>query len=651
MKRACHAALVSVLLASGMVHGAAPAPADAIEEARLALRTRQFAQAVDLLQRQSRAGSGEADYLLGLANWSGFGTRVDRAAARAALERAAYHDHARAQFALAALLAEGSPAERAAAGSWVRRAAQAGYTPAIAVRDAGRSSPLADPRADKSLGVEARFEIASFAARSGDLDLLRAVDAASLNARRDAFGRTLLASAVLARATDAAQLLLQSGAAAETADEFGITPLMLAAGQPEERLTSLLLAAGARVATRDPAGRDALNYAATANQPAQVRRLLAAGAKLDGVDQLGNNATDAAQRSQSAAALAVLQEAGGRPTMPASLARGAGIDATRTGTLYAGWPPLLVAASRDDAADIRRRVAAGAAVDAANARGETGLLVAVDARALNAVRALLELGADPRLHAAGGANALERAVRSGNGELLGMLLERASLSRPEGAALLAVAVQRGDATAAKLLIAHGAPPDEPDATGMRPLARAARRGDIELIKLLADRGAAPAGTDTRGRSARWYAAGARAQAAVDLLLEMHVPVDAADRAGVTPLLLAIRAGDDAVVRRLIEAGAPVDAKGAGRDPPLRVAADLGDLRVLDALLARKPDVDAADGYGETALMSAARTGNEAVCAKLLAAGAKPGLRGRDRATAADIAEARGFGKLAKLLRG
>jgi ankyrin repeat protein len=641
--------LLWCVLGVGMAGAAAPPP-DAVEDARLALRTRQFSQAIALLQRQAQGGSVEADYLLGLAKWNGLGVPVDRAGARASLERAAGHDHARAQFALAALLAEGSPADRDAAAAWLKRAAAAGYTPAIAARDAGRL-PLADPRADKSLGLDARFAIANFAVRTNDVALLRAVDAAPLSARRDEFGRTLLANAVQAGSADAAQLLLGIGAAADATDEFGVTPLMLAARQPNEQITTMLLTAGAQVATRDRVGRDALNYAAAADQAAQVRRLLAAGAQLDGLDVQGYNATDAAQRSGATAALAALREAGGKATLPATLGHEQGIDATRTGVLYSGWPPLLVAAAHDDAADIRRRVAAGTAVDVASARGETALLVAVDARALNAVRALLELGADPRHHDAGGANSHERAVRSGSGELLGALLDRASPSRAEGAALLAVAIQRGDAAAVSLLIAHGAPVDEPDASGMRPLARAARLGDVAMIKLLSERGAAAAAFDTRGRSALWYAAGSRAVPAAELLLSLRAPADAPDRNGVTPLLAAIRAGDEAMVRRLIDAGASVDAKGPGRDPPLRVAAGLGNTAVLDALLAHKPDVDATDAYGETALMAAARSGNEPICSKLLAAGANPRLRGRDKTTAGDIANSRGFSALAKLLKG
>jgi len=243
-------------------------------------------------------------------------------------------------------------------------------------------------------------------------------------------------------------------------------------------------------------------------------------------------------------------------------------------------------------------------------------------------------------------NLVDAAMRAG-----AAVMDRAKPSRAEGSVLLGVAVQRGDGAAVKVLADRGAPIDEPDASGMRPLARAARLRDLEMVKLLIERGAAAAAVDTRGRSALWYAAGSRAAPVADLLLSMRVPVDVPDRTGATPLIASIRAGDEAMVRRLIEAGAAVDAKGAGRDPPLRVAAELGSEAVIGALLAKKPDVDATDAFGETALMAAARNGSEAVCTKLLAAGANPRLRGRDRATAGDIANSRGFSTLAKLLRG
>lgn len=147
-----------------------------------------------------------------------------------------------------------------------------------------------------------------------------------------------------------------------------------------------------------------------------------------------------------------------------------------------------------------------------------------------------------------------------------------------------------------------------------------------------------------------HAVSARQAAVVALLLQLHAPLNDADDSGLTPLVAAIRVGDAALVRRLLQAGASIEKAGKGSSP-LHVAAERGDLAVIEALLAGRPDLNALDSFGETALLVAARQGHEEVCARLLSAGANVRLRGRDRATAAEVAEARGFLMLARRLRG
>ena len=125
--------------------------------------------------------------------------------------------------------------------------------------------------------------------------------------------------------------------------------------------------------------------------------------------------------------------------------------------------------------------------------------------------------------------------------------------------------------------------------------------------------------------------------------------DGADRDGETPLLAAIRAGSEPVVSRLLRGAAPMLAARIEKQP-LRVAAESGQAKIVALLLDRKPPLDATDAFGDTALMAAARNGDAATCVSLLSAGANPRLRNRDRATAAELAEARGFTKLAERLR-
>jgi len=320
------------------------------------------------------------------------------------------------------------------------------------------------------------------------------------------------------------------------------------------------------------------------------------------------------------------------------------VDFARGGQLYQGWPPLLIAVARDDAAEIRRRAAAGESLASRSPRGESALQIAITSRAVQSVRTLIELGAD--VHGVDGGRAPAQLVaESGAADLARAWVELVPPTAAEARWLLLGAVEHGDAGLAQRILALGAAPEM-----SAPLIRAAQLGNLEMVKLLLDRGGRPDVVDEAHRSLLWHAAASRQRAIVDLLISMHVPVDAPDKRGVTPLVAAIGTGDAPLVRRLLDAGADVDGAEATGQAPLRVAAERGDGPIVAALLAHRPRIDAVDEFGETALIIAARRGQEAICLALLQAGADARLRGRDRATAADIAEARGFAALARRLR-
>lgn len=626
----------------------AAAPDD-LAPARLAIRTKQFAQAVQLLEQDARGGSADAQYLLGLATWNGIGVRANRDAARDSLQHAAQSGHPAAAYALAALLVDGTSAERTEATAWIARAAAAGYAPAIALHDA-HQLPLSDGRVATGLGADLRLEIARVAARNDDLPLLEAIGVAELVGRKDSFGRTLLFDAAAAFSTDAAQLLLRAGADVNLADDFGVTPLMLAAQHPRAAMTRLLLGKGARVDAADQAGRTALFRAAAGNSAEQVAVLHDAGAAIDHADLRGWTSFDLALQRDAPAALEALRAAGGRATnVVTARSEAVGIDAASPGILYRGWPPLAVAVARDDAAEIRRRVAAGADVEVLTPQGASPLQVAVESQSREAFRVLIELGANPRRKSPDGINAIERVVRAGDTALLATLNSAGvRVDASDGPQLLSVAVNRGDVSMTRALLAAGVSAATADRSRRTPLMHAARIAHAELVKLLLDRGAAANVTDSVGRTALWYAAAVGSMEVVEVLLSVHADADGADRDVETPLLAAIRAGSEPVVSRLLAAGA--DARGKNEKQPLRVAAELGQSKIVALLLDRKAPLDATDAFGETALMAAARNGDAATCMSLLSAGANPRLRNRDRATAAELAEARGFSKLAERLR-
>lgn len=639
--------LCCVMFAWTMAVVADPAD-DRIEDARLAVRTKDFPRAVGLLVAEARAGSAEAQYLLGLARANGLGGELDMPAARDLLASAARQGHERAAHALAALLAGGDPSQRREAAEWLALAARKGYAPAVAAQAAGGPPPI-DARVQPGRDEEFRWQIALYAARGDAIELLRAIGVRELLTRRDEFGRTLLMVAVEQEATRAVDELLSAPVDVGAKDQFGRTALMLAARSRRVEVTRRLLAAGARVDDVDQARRGALFHAAAADMPDQARLLLDARAPLDGRDVQGANALDVALKRGSAATAEVLRLAGARPTSTAALARGAAFDATRTGALHEGWPPLLVAVARDDEADVRRRAAAGESLALRTPRGESALRVAIEARAASALSALLELGSDPHAKEAG-LDAVARIARAGDAPLIRTLAAHPSLGAGDRTLLLTAAVRQRDLALVRTLLALGSAASAMDADGDRPLTCAAARGDLEIVKLLLDRGASAVEPDAHGRGPLLRAIAARQHSVVALLLALHVPVNDAAEDGLTPLVAAVRTGDVALVRQLLQAGALVD-KAVSGSSPLHVAAELGASDTLEALLAHRPQLDALDAFGETPLLVAARLGHEPVCARLLDAGADRRLRGRDRATAAEVAEARGFVALARRLRG
>ncbi len=193
--------------------------------------------------------------------------------------------------------------------------------------------------------------------------------------------------------------------------------------------------------------------------------------------------------------------------------------------------PLHRAADTGDVAGIADALRAGAAVDERDADGRTALLVATRARQTEAVRALLDAGADvdlqddildnPFLYAGAeglldilrlvneagadpaitnryGGIALIPASERGHVETVRYLLAESDVdvdhvNRLGWTALLeAILLSDGGPRHQEivaLLLEHGADPDLADGDGVRPLAHARARGQTETAHLLEEAGA------------------------------------------------------------------------------------------------------------------------------------------------------------------
>lgn len=204
-----------------------------------------------------------------------------------------------------------------------------------------------------------------------------------------------------------------------------------------------------------------------------------------------------------------------------------------------------------------------------SAQAGAGLIEAADAGDLDAVRRLVEAGADVKAANRYGVAALPLACRNGNAEMVALLLEA------------------------------GADANATLAGGETPLMIAARTGRADCVKLLLDAGAGIDATERRGQTALMWAAADGHAEAVELLLVRGADFRTPLKSGFTPLLFAVREGRAEVVRALVKAGADVNeatppGQAGNRRPrtgtgPLMLAVENGHLEIALELVAAGAD--------------------------------------------------------------
>ncbi len=166
---------------------------------------------------------------------------------------------------------------------------------------------------------------------------------------------------------------------------------------------------------------------------------------------------------------------------------------------------------------------------------------------------------------------------------------------PADEALLADALQRGDAAVARGLLADGADVNVPQVDGMTALHWAVYHDDADMVRLLVEAGA---------------------------------NLEAANRYGVRPLWVAVTNGSSPVVTLLLDAGADPNVTARGDQTLLMHAARTGSVQVVRSLLGRGADPNAREARNQTALMWAAAEGHADIVHALLETGAEmnPRLR-------------------------
>src|SRR5690606_15598562 len=134
-----------------------------------------------------------------------------------------------------------------------------------------------------------------------------------------------------------------------------------------------------------------------------------------------------------------------------------------------------------------------------------------------------------------------------------------------------------DTDAVRRLLEAGADVNAANRTGTTPLLLASIAGDAEMIRLMLDAGADPNQTFTNGETALMMAARTGRADAIEVLIEHGAEVDARERLrGTTALMWAAAYSNPEAVRALLEAGADYAARSAvvsrGRGPYLAPSA-------------------------------------------------------------------------------
>lgn len=322
---------------------------------------------------------------------------------------------------------------------------------------------------------------------------------------------------------------------------------------------------------------------------------------------------------------------------------------------------------------------------------ETLLLDSIRTNDLTRIHELLNRGTNPNaeVHTASSVTTpLLAAISDGRTDAVRLLLQAgasATLSR-DGLTPVICAVQSGlGSGVVQELIDAGADVNEPDLKPSYALHYAAFEGDLATIGVLLKAGAALEAVNNQGHTAlltacasgHWDAASALIDAGaailpesgqsplyaascissddpkgVQLLLDKGADVNHAAKLGRTCLMGASLHGNAEIAETLLEAGADINARDDFGISALMEASRSGANRVLERFLFWNPETEHRDKPGRTALLVAAssRRADEETVRLLLAMGADPAVRNREKRLVADLAAGNGRWRIAQMLR-
>ncbi|HZJ15366.1 MAG TPA: ankyrin repeat domain-containing protein [Chthoniobacteraceae bacterium] len=298
---------------------------------------------------------------------------------------------------------------------------------------------------------------------------------------------------------------------------------------------------------------------------------------------------------------------------------------------------LHAAASRGDLEGMAFALNSGADANSCNSAGQTAIVFALErAKAFSrrcgpkvtheAVKALLDAGADLEAADSLGATAIHHAVGIADPGFLGLLLKRGGNPRHEtksGYSVLLHACFQPASAAKRAIIERlheaGASLDPASEYGEFPLGVCLYFGDFETLRRLMELGADPGPLNW---SALHHAVALKGKADIERLAPSAADINALNpRFGLSPWLLGFIRGELGSIRYLAHLGADLTQVGRCGETILHLAAKFGNEAVTNWLLDLGADANSENEFGEAPLHHAAEWNHIACARELLGRGA------------------------------